>query len=51
MKKVVCFICFLSSVFMLSAQESVKTLVRELKDSKSEKVLVVAHRGDWINAP
>ena len=51
MKKVVCFICFLSSVFMLSAQESVKTLVRELKDSKSEKVLVVAHRGDWRNAP
>lgn len=51
MKKVICLIYFLASVFMLSAQEGVKTLVRELKDMKSEKVLVVAHRGDWRNAP
>lgn len=51
MKKVICVMCFLTSVFMLSAQEGVKTLVHELKDMKSEKVLVVAHRGDWRNAP
>lgn len=51
MKKVICFIYFLSAVFMLSAQEGVKTLVRELRDEDSEKVLVVAHRGDWRNAP
>lgn len=51
MKKVFCIVYFLCTVFMLSAQESIKNLVHELKDSNSKKVLVVAHRGDWRNAP
>lgn len=51
-KKVICLTYFLlGTVFTFSAQESVKTLVRELKDTDSKKVLVVAHRGDWRNAP
>lgn len=35
----------------LSAQESVQTLIQELKDPTSKQVLVVSHRGDWRNAP
>lgn len=51
-RRMICLTCFfLGAVFMLSAQEGVETLVRELKDMDSKKVLVVAHRGDWRNAP
>lgn len=35
----------------LSAQESVQSLIHELKDPCGKQVLVVAHRGDWRNAP
>nr|WP_321522969.1 hypothetical protein [uncultured Macellibacteroides sp.] len=40
---------FISST--LSAQESVRLLIEELKNPQSEQVLVVSHRGDWRNAP
>lgn len=51
-KKVICLTCFLlGAAFALSAQENAKALVRELNDADSKKVLVVAHRGDWRNAP
>lgn len=33
------------------AQQRVDKLIKELNDPKSKKVLVVAHRGDWRNAP
>lgn len=35
----------------LSAQESVQSLIKELKGEDSRKVFVVSHRGDWRNAP
>ena len=44
-------IFLLCTVFVLSAQESAKTLVVDLKSHETKKVLVVAHRGDWRNAP
>ena len=51
MKKITCMIFLLCTVFVLSAQESAKTLVVDLKSHETKKVLVVAHRGDWRNAP
>lgn len=32
-------------------QRSLKEITQLLKDTKTERVLVVAHRGDWRNAP
>lgn len=40
----------LATSLAVCAQRS-KTLVKELNDFKSKKVLVVSHRGDWRNAP
>ena len=51
MKRITCMIFLLCTVFVLSAQESAKTLVVDLKSHETKKVLVVAHRGDWRNAP
>ena len=51
-KKVICLAYVLFGVaLILSAKDRVKTLVHELRDVDSKKVLVVAHRGDWRNAP
>lgn len=47
MKRITCMIFLLCTVFVLSAQESAKTLVVDLKSHETKKVLVVAHRGDW----
>ena len=46
MKRITCMIFLLCTVFVLSAQESAKTLVVDLKSHETKKVLVVAHRGD-----
>lgn len=43
-------IVLLATSLAVCAQRS-KTLVKELNDFKSKKVLVVSHRGDWRNAP
>ena len=51
MERITCMIFLLCTVFVLSAQESAKTLVVDLKSHETKKVLVVAHRGDWRNAP
>ena len=51
MKRLASFVCLLCMVCMLSAQESIQNLVRDLKDPHSKRVLVVSHRGDWRNAP
>lgn len=52
MKKIICLISFLlTTAFTLFAQENVKALLQDLKDLESRKVIVVAHRGDWRNAP
>ena len=48
---------FLSVTFLfclaiaVMAQQQVEKLIRELNNPKSKRVLVVAHRGDWRNAP
>lgn len=51
MKKIICLLYLLSTVCILSAQEGIQTLIHDLKDPASKKVLVVSHRGDWRNAP
>lgn len=30
---------------------TIETLIQNLKDSKSDQIMVIAHRGDWRNAP
>lgn len=51
MKKVTFIVCLLVWCCMLSAQESVQSLIRELRNIDRKEVLVVSHRGDWRNAP
>lgn len=51
MKKVTFIVCLLVWSCMLSAQESVQSLIRELRNGDEKEVLVVSHRGDWRNAP
>ena len=51
MKKVTFIVCLLVWCCMLSAQESVQSLIRELRNTDRKEVLVVSHRGDWRNAP
>ena len=47
MKKITCMIFLPCTVFVLSAQESAKTLVVDLKSHETKNILVVAHRGVW----
>ena len=49
-KTIFLLIALLATSLAVCAQRS-KTLVKELNDFKSKKVLVVSHRGDWRNAP
>ncbi len=49
-KTILLLIVLLATSLTVCAQRS-KTLVKELNDFKSKKVLVVSHRGDWRNAP
>ena len=49
-KTIFLLITLLATSIAVCAQRS-KTLVKELNDFKSKKVLVVSHRGDWRNAP
>jgi glycerophosphoryl diester phosphodiesterase len=49
-KAILLLIVLLATSLAVCAQRS-KTLVKELNDFKSKKVLVVSHRGDWRNAP
>ncbi len=51
MKKTLCVIALLVSCITLSAQKQAKNLLEILHNPNSKKVLVVAHRGDWRNAP
>ncbi len=51
MKKTLCVIALLVSCITLSAQKQAKNLLKILHNPNSKKVLVVAHRGDWRNAP
>ncbi len=51
MKRIVS-LCLLSCLAVMAwGQQRVDKLISELNNPKSKKVLVVAHRGDWRNAP
>jgi glycerophosphoryl diester phosphodiesterase len=47
------FFCFAQTEGKNSAAEisHIESLIQNLKDSKNDQVIVVAHRGDWRNAP
>ena len=51
MKKFISLSLLLCVTITMMGQQRVDKLVRELSNPKSKKVLVVAHRGDWRNAP
>lgn len=52
MKKQLLLLAFLSAVLQFShSQTRIDSLITELKNPDSRRVLVVAHRGDWRNAP
>lgn len=47
----ICMIVFVGNLQILIAQERVSSIRETLLNPHAEKVLVVAHRGDWRNAP
>ena len=51
MKKNVVLLLLLLYFQVAQAQQKVEQLIETLKDADSKKVMVVAHRGDWRNAP
>ena len=51
MKKTIFLIAAFAACITLHAQKQAQSLVKELNNPKSKKVLVVSHRGDWRNAP
>ena len=51
MHKLIYSFLFTLLAFSLSAQGRANALVEDLRDVASKNVLVVAHRGDWRNAP
>lgn len=51
MKRLFSICLSLCLAIVMMAQQRVDKLIKELNDPKSKKVLVVAHRGDWRNAP
>ena len=51
MHKLIYSFLFTLLAFSLSAQGRANALVEDLRDVNSKNVLVVAHRGDWRNAP
>lgn len=51
MKRLFSICLSLCLAVVVMAQQRVDKLIKELNDPKSKKVLVVAHRGDWRNAP
>ncbi|MGN0233415.1 MAG: glycerophosphodiester phosphodiesterase family protein [Bacteroidaceae bacterium] len=51
MRRLFFFGCFFSFALLALAETHVEKLIRVLNNPKSKKVFVVAHRGDWRNAP
>lgn len=51
MRRIICVIGLFVWTVALCAQERATALLQELQDRQTNKVLVVAHRGDWRNAP
>ncbi len=50
-KRVISLAVLLFSTASVFAQQQVRDLIQTLNDVNSKKVIVVAHRGDWRNAP
>lgn len=42
---------FITLAFSVHGQSSIGSLIQNLEDSHNKEVIVVAHRGDWRNAP
>lgn len=51
MKNILLIICLIYNTCNIYSQEKINRLISELNDTSTTKVLVVAHRGDWRNAP
>lgn len=56
--KIKCLIIFLASVLSAYCQpesseekSTIQSLIQNLEDSQNKEIIVVAHRGDWRNAP
>lgn len=51
MRRKITILIFCLAIIPAVAQERMQRVLSELLNENSEKVLVVAHRGDWRNAP
>lgn len=50
-KKLFSLLLILLTAFSISAQTRTDKLLKNLHDNKSKYIFVIAHRGDWRNAP
>ena len=50
-KKLFSLLLILLTAFCISAQTRTDKLLKNLHDNKSKYIFVIAHRGDWRNAP
>ena len=50
-KKLFSLLLILLTAFSISAQTRTDKLLKNLHDNKSKYIFVIAHRGDWCNAP
>ena len=50
-KKLFSLLLILLTTFSISAQTRTDKLLKNLHDNKSKYIFVIAHRGDWRNAP
>lgn len=39
------------TAYIASKKQDINTLIKNLEDSQNKEIIVVAHRGDWRNAP
>lgn len=49
--KFTCLFIFAAFTFSAYSQTSIEALIQNLEDSHNKEIIVVAHRGDWRNAP
>jgi len=51
MRTYISIILLLIALPICAQKQNVNTIIQELKNTKSNNILVIAHRGDWRNAP
>lgn len=44
-------LCFVCTVATAQKNATIEELIENLTDSTNKEIMVVAHRGDWRNAP